>query len=337
MRTGGKNILGAARLGQRFDPLILRAEAAVDVSSNASPNNNALINPTGEPWEIHEIKFGVRRESNLAVARAIGASLDVSLSWCGKPITDGFVPVWNCSPQQAVEEHRGLMGNPDPNIMGLMFNAQDCFYTWKLDHPLFIPPRKSVAVEFRNNGIANFALRSSISLVGRVMPRSAAPREVRVPYVSVWKSAFYDFLPAGAAEVSPETVLFNQFRKPLMVERFIGRIVSRIQAIPTAGVHSVFVDQMGDFGWRGSAFSAKHRMTDGSIVAREWARFGDLYGWRNYRSTARHLLEPDVGHVVELRKNAAPANSSITAEGEVIAASAQAAVSMVGWREEEVP
>lgn len=342
MRTGGKygNTLAAAKLGQRFDPLILRAETLVEVGANGSPNNNALINPTGEPWEIHEIKFGVRRETNLTYARATGAALDVNISWCGKPVTDGFVPVWNCGAAQSVEEFRPLPATATL-ALGEYWKSQDSFYSWKLDHPLFVPARTALAVEFRNNGIINIPLRSSIALLGRVMPRSAAPTKVKVPYVSAFKSNFYDFLLAGGPEVSPETVLFNQFKSPLTIERFIGRIAARIQTTETAAGSTesfVYVDQLSRLAFRGSLFSAKHRMTTGDIVARDWVKFGDMYGWRNYKWNVRHILESDVGHIIELRKNAPPSTPfATTLNAAIVNATAQAHVSMVGWREENVP
>jgi hypothetical protein len=338
MRTGGKNILRHHALGQRFDPLILRAETLVEVNSNASPNNNALINPTGEPWEIHEIKFGVRRETDLSVMRVSGAMLDVNIGWCGKPVTDGFVPVWNCGAQQAVEEFRALQAASIADLGGY-WKAQDCFYTWKLDHPLYVPPRRALSVEFRNNGLVNSPTRASVALIGRVMPRSARPIKVKVPYVSAWKSGFYPYLESGDPETSPESVLFNQFQTPLTVERFVGRMVQRVQTLETTESF-VYVDQVSRLAFRGSLFSAKHRMTDGSIVARDWSKFGNLYGWRNYKWNVRHVLESDVGHVIELRKNAPTEGAgpfAATLATDIISATAQASVSLVGWREEEVP
>lgn len=336
MRTGGKNILGAARLGQRFEPLILRAETTVEPSSNASPNNNALINPTGEPWEIHEIKFAIRRETDSTLTRLSGAMIDLNLSWLGKPITDGFVPIWNCMAQQSAEEHRAKMDIASTAGM-VYFLGQDCFYSWKLDHPLFIPPRKAISVEFRNNGLVNAVARTSIACIGRVLPRSAMPSKVKVPYVSAWKSRFYDYAASGGPEVSPETVLFNQFKSPMTVERFVGRMTSRIQGVAVTPYNPLYIDQISGLAFRGGAFSAKQRMTDGHIVARNWVRFGDLFGWRNFKSTSRHILPPGVGHVVELRKNAVTAGASYTIVGDITAAASQASVSLVGWREEEIP
>lgn len=338
MRTGGKygNTLNAAKLGQRFDPLILRAETLVEVGANGSPNNNALINPTGEPWEIHEIKFGVRRDTNLTYARATGAALDVNIAWCGQPVTDGFVPVWNCGAAQSVEEFRPL---PGVSIAGLgeYWRSQDSFYSWKLDHPLFVPPKTALSVEFRNNGLVNIPLRSSVALLGRVMPRSAAPTKVKVPFVSAFKSSFYDFLLAGGPETSSEAVMRNPFDAPLTIERFIGRMVQRIQTDEPDGSF-VYVDQIARLAFRGSLFSAKHRMTTGDIVARDWVKFGDIYGWRNFKWNVRHLLDPGVGHIIELRKNAPPATpAATTLNAAIVSATAQAVVSMVGWREENVP
>ena len=331
MRTGGKNILRHHALGQRFDPLILRAETLVEPGSNGAPNNNALINPSGEPWEIHEIKFGVRRESDVALARASGASLDVSLSWCGKPITDGFVPVWSTCPIQAVEEFRGGDDVSSANT-GELWLQLDSFYHWRLEHPLFMPPRTAIAVEFRNNGIVNNNIRASISLIGRVMPRSARPIKVKVPYVSSWKSSTW-YIGTTGEETSPETVLFNQFGVPLTVERFVGRVAQRIQTLES-GVTHVYVDQDVRLGWRGNQFDVKHRMTDGNFVAKNWVKFGDIYGWRNFKWNMRHTLDAGVGHVIDLRKNDI---DGPTANAEIVEATAQAAVSMIGWREENVP
>lgn len=335
MRVGGNygNTLGAAALGQKFEPLILRAETLVEVSSNSSPNNQALINPTGEPWEVHEIKFGVRRQSILETSRATGAALDVNITWCGKRITDGFVPVWNCGAYQAVEEFKALPKTSDV-ALGQYWRAQDAFYGWKLDHPLYVPPGQSLAVEFRNNGLVNFPLKCSVSLIGRVMPRSAKPTKVKVPYVSAWKSDFYEVLLAGGPEVSPETVLFNQTGKPLTVERFVGRMASRVQTDEADGSY-VYIDQVSRFPFRGSLFDVKHRMTNGTIVARNWVNFGDAFGWRNYKWTQRHVLEPQTGHIIELRKNAATEGAELRTQ--VKSATAQAMVSMVGWREESAP
>lgn len=337
----GRSTLDAAKLGQKFLPLILRAETLVEPSSDATPNNNALINPTGEPWEIHEIKFGVRRESNLIPTRASGAALDVNLAWLGKPMTDGFVPVWSCAPAQAVEEFRGLQQSSAQSI-GEYWRAQDSFFQWKLDHPLYVPPKSGVTIDFRNNGIVDFPIRASMTLIGRVMPQSARPSTVKVPFVSAWRSAFYDFLAAGGPETSLETVLLNNFAKPLTIERFVGRVAARIQTEESAQLPDpesfVYVDQISRLAFRGSMFEAKHRMTTGEIIARDWVKFGDIYGWRNYKWNMRHVLEQNVGHIVELRKVAPPSDpSATTLNTAIVSATAQCHVSMVGWREEEVP
>lgn len=346
MRLGNK-YGNLAKLGQEIRPLVLRATTVLPPFSTQSPNNKSLINPTGEPWEIHEIKFGCRRrtigysesDAGGGYERPHGSQVDVDISWLGHPVTDGYVPIWLLAPLTASEEHAAMQALTyvSANTGSGADRSQECFYRWKLDHPLYMPPGTGLNVSFRNNGLVNTTINQSIMLSGRVLPRSAKPRLAKVPFVSAWKSEFYEFLLGSGVETSDETTLFNTLDKPINVTRFCSRIAQRLQVKESGGpTQENYLDVYQSLLNPNKLFAASMWMTTGDLICRDSTMFNQLFGWRT-KWDVPHVLPPATGYIIMLTKSAEPENGGYRAFATYTYEDvrAQCQVSVVGWREEE--
>lgn len=337
------NRYGIQNLGADIRPLALRVKADLQPLEQTSPNTLSLQNQTGEPWEIHEFKFYMRPQNSLA-GRAAGGFIQAALALDSFPITDGFVPTWGVSPANALDLERispawctwqsaspvNLFGGSKPAL------REDGMYYWNLDHPLYVPPGSTIKTQFNHTGLNSDPVSVGMTASGRVLPATAKPKKIRVPWVSAWQSQMYDVLPAGAAvETSQETQLNNPFGVDLHVERFVGRINQVIQYIfgteQFTNISDLFT---GPFD---RMFRIRQFDATGNPIVPLAGSFRSIYGSRNRAWPVRHILSPGAYNRVELTKLAATAGTVINpgvSTQRVVQARAQAQVSLVGWREE---
>ncbi len=337
------NRYGIHNLGADVRPLALRVSAELASGEQTAANTLSLQNQTGDPWEVHEFKFYMRPQSNTA-GRASGGFIQAALAMDNFPITDGFVPTWATAPANALDLER-LSPNwvtwaTNANLFGAgpLAMREDGMYYWKLDHPLYVPPGSAIKTQFNHTGLDPTAIVVGLTASGRVLPSTARPASIRVPWVSCWQSQMYEVLAAGGdPEQSPETQLNNPFGTELHAERFVGRINQVIQYISNSAQQSIVSDIFsGPFE---RLFRATHLDSTGNLVVPQAGSFRNVYGSRNRAWHVRHTMPPGAYHRVTLTKSAVTAGTVINpgaATDKVIGARAQVQVSLIGWREEKI-
>lgn len=340
MRVG--NRYGIQNLGADVRPLALRVTANLGSGEQTSPNGLSLRNQTGEPWEVHELKFYMRPQSN-TVGRACGGFVQVALALDEFPITDGFVPTWAVSPAHALDIERlspnwATKGGGATFFGGNIFPLrEDGMYYWKLDHPLYVKPGSAIKTQFNHTGLDTTSITVGMTASGRVLPGTARPASIKVPWVSTWQSDFYEALAAGGPQLSQETQLNNPFSGPLTVERFVGRIQQQLQFISSSEQRTL-VSEFGTGPFE-QLFTVKHFDSMGNVIAPTGTPFRNCYGYRARSWSVRHQLPSLAYHRIELTK-AAIANTQYytptPGANQITLVRAQVHVSIVGWREEKI-
>lgn len=343
------NRYGIHNLGADLRPLALRVKANLQSGEQTAPNSLSLQNQTGEPWEIHEFKFYMRSQNPLE-GHVAGGFMQAALALDSMPITDGFVPTWAMAPAHALDIERlspywaTQLTSSALNMFGVQPSLrEDGMYYWNLDHPLYVPPGSSIKVQFNHTGLNNVAATMGMTASGRVLPGTARPEKIRVPWISTWQSQMYEPLTSGSTqgyaqpEISQETQLNNPFDVELKVERFIGRINQVIQYISGTTQYTNVSDLFT--GPYDQMFRVKQYDSTGNLIVPLAGGFRNVYGSRNRSWTVRHTMPPGAYNRVELTKIAAAAGIVINpgiSTARVVQVRAQAQVSIVGWREESL-
>lgn len=340
-------------LGGDVRPLALRAEVELAANGAGTPKAVALINPTGEPWEIHEVKFSVRRKTDATLRQnSSGGIVLCRMTWMGKPVTQGLVPLWNfgLAKRLGFEIAVPFQYLPIQETPSVFQGARSCdaYYSWKLDHPLYIPPGGILQPEFQHAGMVPETYRVGVLYSGRVLKDQPLPKKVKVPFVSCWRSNFFEALLETGTDQSPPSQLVNEFDHDLTIERFIGRVcqTSSYTAAEVAGaVAGALVDDLEDGLFATELFRIRNHLDSvGNIIVRGYEGGSGpplraVYGPKGRAWQQRHVLPPTVGHRLFLQKLAAPAGVAyrVTALETIKEVRASANISMVGWREEYVP
>ncbi|MBP6479884.1 MAG: hypothetical protein KA310_03460 [Pseudomonadales bacterium] len=327
-------------------PLVLRCAARLTSGKQSEPNDSALANPTGEPIEVHELKFYMKPvlEALTDIGRVSGGLLSVAL-WVDKhPITDGFVPVWLLSPAYALDLERispgwSFAAGSLTNRMVNVTRREDAFYSWKLDHPLYVGPKSGLSVAFQHTGLDTAVMDAGVSVCARVLPGAAKPGNIRVPWVSAWSSKMFEAFETGD-DLSPTTALKNPFGQDIQVERFVGRINQLAQFVgrfePGTGSQQASVaDEVNGAFER--TMSVKHYDSVGNLIVPAYTKFRNVYGYRARAWMTRFKMPAETYHRVALRKSAQAAGvvyPTGIAASNFVQAQAQAQVSLVGWRKE---
>jgi len=149
-----------------------------------------------EPFFVDSIIFSAKTSA----ARAMMA---VKIALGRKPITDGYVRVWNFGPVPKKQS--------DP-----------LSFRWDLDSPLLVMPDEAfqVSVKRREPNGTWFGDLLEVSLVGRYA--SSVPRSRIIPYVSSVETPYYD-VTSGGLFSSQESQLRNNLldQTILKVKRFV--------------------------------------------------------------------------------------------------------------------
>lgn len=183
-------------------PLVLSAEATVPSQTTQRPPQLALMNPTGEAFKIHEVRWSLTSSTPYVTGATVGCKLDVGQL----AITNGFVPVWNF----------GKVISYDQDL-----NQQ---FSWRLQHPIYVPPGVVVTANFQNFGQYATDTTVRMSYFCTSLPREElkVSRRIFVPWVSAFTSKTMPYATADTAQ-SRETDLQNPFDTDLKISRLIGR------------------------------------------------------------------------------------------------------------------
>jgi hypothetical protein len=182
-------------------PLVLSAEATVPSQTTQRPPQLALMNPTGEAFKIHEVRWTLTTAAIRVTGCAIGCKLDLGQV----AITNGFVPVWNF----------GRVISYDQDL--------SCQYSWRLAQPIYVPAGGVVEANFQNFGLVSDEITVRISYFCTAIPNTQRPpKRIFLPWVSAYIGKVFAY-GAEDADTSKENQLQNPFDTDLVISRLIGR------------------------------------------------------------------------------------------------------------------
>lgn len=181
-------------------PLVLSSKADVPSNTTQRPSQLALMNPTGEPFKIHEIRFTLTSSVDFLTGATVGCKLDLG----SVAITNGFVPVWNFG--------RVISSDQDRNLQ----------YSWRLKHPLYVPAGGLLIPNFENYGQTTATIGVRISYFATAIT-DTRPQRVFLPWVSAYIGKAFNYMNADS-DASDEMDLANPFDSDIMISRLIGRI-----------------------------------------------------------------------------------------------------------------
>lgn len=230
-------------------PIVLSAEATVPSQTTQRPPQLALMNPTGEAFKIHEIRFSLKNSE--AVAGAIsGATVGCKLELGKIALTENFVPVWNF----------GRVTSYDQDL-----NNQ---FSWKLAHPLFVPAAGILTPNFQNFGQVSTSITTRISFFATPVESSAPlPNRIFLPWVSAYigKAMAYE---DADSDSSRETDLLNPFNDDLRISRLIGRF----------NIFNASSSTNGGNGTGSQLLSTRISLSNGDPLVRTATPFQQIFG-----------------------------------------------------------
>lgn len=294
-------------------PIHLTASVTLAPGQQASPNVRALINPSGGPMMIDEIKF------EIGAARLVaGALVSCKLALGKIPLTSDFVPIYNfmrCDYPNAEEHQVGETAES-----GVAGYGQ---FTWRLAKPLYVPATGIVIPIFKHSDFLNTTITVRISYSCRILPTGTPlPSTIYVPFVAGWTG-----IPATAdastttTDSSPENALANPFDVPLHVERITGRLglfrPSNSLVVESALV--VYETETDD-----DVCMVKMRASSGDPVVMQATPFRHVFSGPLRSMELPHVMPPGSFYVVD---------TSFLAANALTNAYAVPSVAIVGWRE----
>lgn len=183
-------------------PLVLSAEATVPSQTTQRPPQLALMNPTGEAFKIHEIRWSLKASTPRLTGSAVACKLDLGQV----AVTNGFVPLWNFGRVISYDQDLG------------------CEYSWRLQHPLYVPKGGTLMCDFQNRGQFSTPIDVRISYFATAIPdEQRMPSKVLLPYVSAYIGKPFNYTSADS-DTSKENTLQNPFDVDLKISRLVGRI-----------------------------------------------------------------------------------------------------------------
>jgi hypothetical protein len=262
----------------------------------------------GQDMELLEIKFELSGGQIGDFAAVFGGTIWCDLTLGSIKLTNGSIPVWGFGRAENLEAEIKSDGPTRTTF---------CSYSWRLPRPLFIPAGAVLVPNFTHTGFVPDTINVRVGYSGRTV--FTKPKKLYVPWVAKYVSKAFN--PAGNAGVdrSSELDLVNPNPELFYLQRFVGRtqVISSISASE---------NEPQSFGSQRLLM----RMTDsyGRPIVRDFTPFKSVFGalTRSWEMDNGAELDPEAYYLVELKKEAD------TDPGD---ATAQAFVSMVGWREIE--
>ncbi len=308
-------------------PVNLFASVTVQSGAEAGIQARALSNLTGKPVEIHELRFSVSATHAGAHGASslqrlhLGSIVEVKIDLDGKPITNGFVPVWLLG---RVDNYWSEQITGQPWVGNTATLAQ-AYSTWRLAVPLPLRPGAVVSATVRHRGAVPDPVTVDVSLAGKqVAALRAGPR--RIPYAAAFLAAPLGWDVAGSEE-SPEHALWNSTLTPLRVERLTGRI-ALLAATKTGYASSD--DWVADFF--STLLSLRLNTSTGAGIVRNPLPFGAVFSPAGgHTLEVPFIMRPGEYLIARLDKRARRGSVPASLNGTY---SIQPQIGLVGWREE---
>lgn len=213
------------------DPIILSAETRLEPGSSSGVNTAALKNPHGLPMELLWVRFGIYPilPDSLAdiegsfTGALTGMVVGVKMDLGKLPIVDSGVPINTFG-----------TARDDWDVLNFFFQETNVriahnIYTWRLKHPLYIPPGSTLVPLFQHYGQIPFPAVVRLTYMCRTLSAPKKDKKLWVPWVTSWRSKSFDFEaspnvdPTILYDESSELDIVNPFDVPVFVARFGGR------------------------------------------------------------------------------------------------------------------
>ena len=276
-------------------PLVLSTEATIPSQTTQSPPQLALMNPTGEAFKIHEIRFSLTSQTTTANS-VTGATIGCKLDLGSVALTNGFIPVWNF----------GRVVSYDQDL-----NNQ---FSWKLSQPLYVPAGALLSSNFQHFGQIDSAIAARITVFASPIQNEVrTPDRVFLPWIAAYIGKAFPYASADT-DVSKETMLLNPFDTDVVISRLIGRF----NVFSTAG--------QSNFAKFGSHYmKLRIALSNGDSLVRTSTPFQQVFGEEGRAWEQRNtILRPKQFFQVYVEK---------VAGDNVTIPTIQPFISMVGYRE----
>lgn len=295
---------------RRTSPIFLTASRLYQSGESSAVNQKALINHSGRPIEILEIRFQVLPASGVTLT---GGAVSCQLSYNGKhEMTNSFVPVWSFARSYNMIDEMGL--NATNHVMG---------FRLKLARPMWLQPGGFINATFHHNSLTQDALTAQIGLAGRILldGPSSPPKKVCIPYVSNYQSKSFDGYGAADTDNSTENDLINPFEVPLRVQRFTHH-TNIFDA--TGPLNHEYDNGYADLD--SNLFQVRMVGSDGSLIVPTFSTMNQIFSRMTRSWECEHTLAPGGYYVAYLNKLAPP--NLTTGTYQVVEH-----IGMVGYRE----
>jgi hypothetical protein len=283
-------------------PLHLTATATLQAETAAGVNAIALKNPTGRPMEILEIKFGVRdtgdQQTSISTSTTsiLGGLIACRLDMGSLSLTNGYIPIWSFGKATNLKEEAQL----DTVVSASPITEAYAEYTWKLAHPIYVPPGAAVVPSFFHRGLLKDTMVARISYSARSLPPGPAPKKLWLPYVSCYTTKAFTVGAAIDSDTSQETDLVNPHPQPLYLQRFTGRCMIIQQSggylAGETGVFDTIANQ-----------SLLLKMIDsaGRPVIKDYVVFRQAFSGvtRSWEMDLGHIMDPTSHYNVQVQSN----------------------------------
>ena len=291
-------------------PVHLSSSLILRSGTNGAVSQAALKNPMGQDMELLEIKFELSGGQIGNFAGVFGGTIWCDLTLGSIKLTNGSIPVWGFGRAENLEAEIKI---------DAATNTTFCSYSWRLPRPLFIPAGAVLVPNFTHTGFVPDTINVRVGYSGRTV--FTKPKKLYVPWVAKFVSKALNPIENAGVDRSSELDLVNPNPELFYLQRFVGRT----QVISTI---SAFENEPQSFGSQRLLM----RMTDsyGRPIVRSFTPFRSVFGalTRSWEMDNGAELDPEAYYLVELKKEADP---NLEYQG----ATAQAFISMVGWREIE--
>jgi hypothetical protein len=301
-------------------PIHLFASAVVQSGGEAGLRAEALSNLTGQPIEIHEIRFNTQVTAPLdnSVQSDPGIFTEVNLDLDGKPITNGYVPIW-------------LMGRNDAYSQSLIVatnsgtTAVFSTTTLRLAQPMQMKPGARINAHIRHRGTVTLDATVDVGLAGKVI--AGLKPSTRIPYITAFSGSPSDFDQAFT-EITPEAALQNMTKKVVHVDRMLGRVA--LSFVSSTGIISVWDGAAGAHYSRLQRIKLAHSAN--RPLVRDFLPFGAVFPLMAGNSMEIPFdLAPKEYLVATFDKRPAGTTAGTFYNGTY---KTQPQVSLIGWREE---
>lgn len=295
-------------------PVHLSSSIVLAPGSSGTVPIEALKNPMGQDMELLEIKFELSGSAVGGLVAAFGATIGCELMLGQHKITGSAVPVWNFGRAENLTAETKYDNNAGGDDLAFVS------YSWRLPRPLYIPAGAVLTPKFSHNGMVAAAVNTRVGYSARTI--FARPKVLYMPWVASYKSKAFNPISAAGVDNSSELDLVNPHPEVLHLQRFVGRALVISAADGSTG-------ELGSQAFCSQSLSL--RMTDsyGRPVVRDYTVFDQVFSalTRSWDMDNGAGLDPQSYYLVNLKKAAATYGVGNTND------SAQAFISMVGWRE----